>query len=271
MPLSAAKFFLGKLRRAIRGFFENVFERPGRLPAVIPIVSLGKSVEGRDIDAYRLGHGNKQILFVGGLHGNEIGSIKAMRGFLKAGLPLEFLEEVTVWVVPCLNPDGYAQAQRHPDYWHGGRIGRFNANGVDLNRNFPTKSFQSHSEWTHGKAYQDRTEVYAGPHGGSEPETQALVQFIQAQKILLLAMFHTAGADVTGNNDERGHTLARAYAKAADYRFFTEQEWRVLGHTGSAKEWCQENGVTFLEIEGSTRWGSDWERHKKGIGVILNF
>lgn len=272
MPRSAVKLFLGKLRRAIRGFFNNVFDRPAKTPQQLTPLVVGRSSQGRDLLAYSVGSGATSLLFVGGMHGNEVGSIKAMHALLR-WLPSQaaLFKGFTLWVIPCLNPDGYAQAQKHPDYWHGGRIGRFNANKVDLNRNFPTASFQSHSEWTHGKAYQERTEVYAGPRGGSEPETKALLTFIKKEGISLLAMFHTAGADVTGSRDASSQNLARAYAEASGYRFFSEEEWRALGHTGSAKEWCEEQGLAFLEIEGSTRWGSDWGRHRKGIEAMLRF
>lgn len=267
---STARIFLGQLRRGLRGVFDNVFDRPAKVPEQLTPLVVGRSVQGRELLAYSIGSGATSLFFVGGLHGNEIGSVKAMHALLR-WLPsqAELFKAFTLWVVPCLNPDGYAQARQHPDYWHGGRIGRFNANRVDLNRNFPTVSFQSHSEWTHGKAYQDWTEVYAGPTGGSEPEIKVLLGFIATKKISLLAVFHTAGADVTGSCDAKGQDLAQAYAEASGYRFFPEEEWRALGHTGSAKEWCEEQRLAFLEIEGSTRWGSDWGRHRKGIEAML--
>jgi predicted deacylase len=270
MPPNTARTLFGQFRRGLRGIFDSVFDRAVPLPKNVPTVVVGKSVQGRDISTHSVGTGKSTLLFVGGLHGNEVGGVKTAHALLR-WLPQQtkWLKEFTFWVIPCLNPDGYAEAQQHPDYLHDGRIGRFNANGVDMNRNFPTASFQSHSEWTHGKAYSERTDVYAGPHGGSEPEIQTLLSFIEAQKINLLAMFHTAGADVTGSKDAPAQRLTQAYAEAAGYRYFSEEEWRALGHTGSAKEWCEQNGVTFLEIEGSTRWESDWGRHRKGIEALF--
>jgi protein MpaA len=56
-----------------------------------------------------------------------------------------------VWLVPVANPDGSAAGMR------------CNANGVDLNRNFPW-------EWRPGDG---------GPAPGSEPETQALMALVE--------------------------------------------------------------------------------------------
>ena len=43
----------------------------------------------------------------------------------------------------------------------------------------------------------------------------------------------------------------------------------------SIKEWCDLNNIAYIEIEGSTRWGSDWKKQKetpnKSIpGIYIN-
>lgn len=47
---------------------------------------------------------------------------------------------------------------------------------------------------------------------------------------------------------------------ATGYPIVIREEWSALGRTGTAREWCEENGIGYLEIEASERWESDWKR-----------
>jgi protein MpaA len=81
---------------------------------------LGRSADGRPIQAYRVGnpHGIP-VLVVGAIHGNETAGI-AVAQALERTSP----RDLDLWIVPDLNPDGVAAGTRG------------DANGVDLNRNF---------------------------------------------------------------------------------------------------------------------------------------
>jgi len=94
---------------------------------------IGQSVEGRDIPAIVIGNGPRYAIIDGSMHGNEkTGTFACLR---IAELLIQYyrsdpswvskLAEYTVIIIPVLNPDGFA------------RNGRGNANGVDLNRQFP--------------------------------------------------------------------------------------------------------------------------------------
>jgi protein MpaA len=91
------------------------------LLAVVHAVLLGRSVDGRPIEAVRVGnpHG-EPVLVVGAIHGNETAGIAIARA-LERTSP----RDLDLWIVPDLNPDGVAAGTRG------------NAHGVDLNRNFP--------------------------------------------------------------------------------------------------------------------------------------
>jgi murein peptide amidase A len=81
-------------------------------------VHLGRSWEGRPIDAVHVAGEGPRILVVGCIHGNECEGTEITK-------LLERSETTTdLWLVHQLNPDGYA--------WRS----RFNARGVDLNRDF---------------------------------------------------------------------------------------------------------------------------------------
>jgi murein peptide amidase A len=84
-------------------------------------VLLGRSVEGRRIEAIRVGdRSGTRVLVVGCVHGDEPAGIRVAR-FLERLSP----RGVDLWIVPALNPDGVAAGTRG------------NEHGVDLNRNFP--------------------------------------------------------------------------------------------------------------------------------------
>ena len=110
---------------------------------------IGTTVQGRPIDAWirRVTEPRRRIIVVGAVHGNEPASPPTVRSLVDVVLPTDF----ELWLVPTLNADGVAAGTR------------WNANGVDLNRNFP---------W--GWRADD-----GGPGPLSEPETQAIAAVIE--------------------------------------------------------------------------------------------
>ena len=80
--------------------------------------------------------------------------------------------------IPCLNPDGMQLGQRT------------NANGVDLNRNFPTKNWgENHGD--NATCDDAETAYYGGTSGGSEIETQFLIDTIREFKPNRILTLHT--------------------------------------------------------------------------------
>ncbi len=83
---------------------------------------IGTSAQGRPIVAFRRGDGPRTVLVVGQTHGDEEAGVRVL---LRArSLPVP--DDVTIWFVPTMNPDG----QRLDT--------RFLANGADPNRQAPT-------------------------------------------------------------------------------------------------------------------------------------
>ena len=128
--------------------------------AVAQRVVLGRSVEGRPIEAWRTGPpaARAQILVVGCIHGNEPAG-EAVARHLPAALEARSLP---AWVILSLNPDGNARDTRQ------------NAHGVDLNRNFPYR-------W---RPLGRRGDLqYSGPRALSEPESRIADSLILAAPI----------------------------------------------------------------------------------------
>lgn len=141
--------------------------------------SWARSSRGTPLELYKKTHkrdlkATGPILFVGGVHGDEPEGVRLAQEFLRW---LQKTEDETSkkilhsWLlIPCLNVDGYLRNERTND------------NGVDLNRNFPSHDWNSEAK---------APRYYPGPHRGSEAETQAIVQLIEAEKPKLIVHFHS--------------------------------------------------------------------------------
>jgi predicted deacylase len=159
----------------------------GRRPAVVERRVIGHSVMGRPIVAWRLGQrgrGIRTVLVMATMHGNER-QVKQIPTALRDG---RRIRGVNMWVIPTMNPDGYARDTRR------------NAHGVDLNRNFPYR-------WAH------LTGNYAsGPRPASEPETRAMIRFLKAVHPFRIVSFHQPldAVDTATTNVRFSRRLARA-------------------------------------------------------------
>jgi hypothetical protein len=116
---------------------------------------------------------NKQaqgrILVIGGTHGDELTSVSVVfRWIAKLN---KFHSGIFHWhIAPMMNPDGVLN--RHAS--------RTNRNGVDLNRNMPSDDWQTNalSYWENQGGKDPRK--YPGQSAASEPETQWLIDEINA-------------------------------------------------------------------------------------------
>jgi len=152
-------------------------------------IEIGRSVLGRPITARAVGTwGGPVALAVGAIHGDESAGV-GLVGVLRANPPAGAL----TWLIEVANPDGYATGQR------------FNARGVDLNRNFPVgwqPSFEG--------------DPSVGPAPLSEPESAALAQFLQLVRPTVGVWWHQVGdwVDVAASGVARTDLLVR-YAQVA--------------------------------------------------------
>ncbi len=257
---------LGNLKRGLTGLIQDKIIKEPKLNKNLKSITIGSSVNNKDILCYKIGNGTKKIMYLSAIHGNEVGTIKLAKHIANWALKSQSsLKDYTIYVIPCLNPDGYKIAMESPGYFSGGRSGRFNSNNVDLNRNFNTPSFQQNSYWKHGQNYSNKTTVYCGETPESEPEIRHFTKFIKDQKISTIFSFHNAGRDVLGGATRKSQELASNFAKHSGFKLLQKGYWQQLDQTGTLAEWCDIHEINYIEIEGSTRWGSDWARQKEAI------
>jgi len=91
-----------------------------------------------------------------------------------------------LYIVPCLNPDGFEYSREHFSFWRKNR--RDNGDGtfgVDLNRNFSI-GFK--------KSKNRSSNIYGGPYPFSEPETRAIKNFVDSHENITIALdYHSQG------------------------------------------------------------------------------
>lgn len=123
-----------------------------------------------------------RVLVVGGIHGDELSSSAvALHWIGLAGelIPGALAQPVHWRFVPALNPDGLLT--RPPR--------RTNANGVDLNRNFPTPNWEREAAIYWEKRVRHDPRRWPGPKPLSEPETRFLHdQMLQFKPHLIVSI-----------------------------------------------------------------------------------
>ena len=183
-------------------------------PDLISSFSIGKSAEGRDIMGIRLGRGDTEIIMTGSTHACEYFTSDYLMyvidryavGYFEDERVgdvsyRDILDKVTFLIIPMVNPDGVNIALHGPDAAKdpdkiksmtladgGYDEWKSNANGVDINRNFPYN-------WNPEYASEDKpaSKYYPGPYPASEPETQAVMAFFEKTDYALHIDFHIHG------------------------------------------------------------------------------
>ena len=204
---------------------------------------IGTSVEGRDIEAFRLGtRGGTRVMVVGVIHGDEDAGL-LITDVLKSMDPPVGVE---LWVIPTVNPDG-TNAQT-----------RGNANKVDLNRNFP-------KNWARQgvPGYWQ----YAGPRAASEPETRAIVQFIRDVRPALGIWYHQDLNMISPGAGFEGRVRAR-YARLTSLPLV-----RITGgtYTGVAATWQRSavsDGLAFVVELGPTLSADQAQVHADAVMAV---
>lgn len=157
-----------------------------RFPDLVRLYSIGRSVEGRELWAVILSKdpengGNPlkpNVKLVANMHGNEVVGkelllqllVYLVNSYPKNQRVKYLVENTYIHLMPSMNPDGYEISQEGE--CSQGR-GRGNANGFDLNRNFP--------DFFAAKDYNPKDE---------QPETRAIRRWIDLIPFVLSANLH---------------------------------------------------------------------------------
>lgn len=146
---------------------------------VIKCETIGYSVRGRKIILFKLGCGQQSFFITAGVHGRESANTPALMRMIEryaySSGDNSILNNSSFYIVPLLNPDGYVMATTD----RAMREYKRNANGVDINRNFPSVHYREGGT--------------GGEYAGSEPETKALITALYNHPSRIYIDIHSRG------------------------------------------------------------------------------
>ncbi|MEH7417715.1 M14 family zinc carboxypeptidase [Neobacillus drentensis] len=269
----------------------------------IEIKSIGTSHMGKEIWGVKLGKGRTNIVLVGAHHGREWLTSALLMNMLESyaeayqeGKRIGFrstdiLNQVSIWFIPMLNPDGVNIQQRKlksfpPKFQkqlllmnEGSKnLKRWKANGVgvDLNRQYPA-GWTSLNEEPSNPSYA----FYKGEKPFESKEVIALTAFIEEIKPSLAVAYHTAGREIfwnykNGKHLNRDFMLAKKVARLTGYKL-AKPDPNAIG--GGFTDWyitTYHKPAMTIEISylvGETNpplsvFRNEWRRNKY-VGLLL--
>eukprot|EP00096_Caligus_rogercresseyi_P000121 TRINITY_DN1032_c0_g1_i1.p1 TRINITY_DN1032_c0_g1~~TRINITY_DN1032_c0_g1_i1.p1 ORF type:complete len:314 (-),score=58.90 TRINITY_DN1032_c0_g1_i1:1260-2201(-) len=194
---------------------EFLYDTARNRPDIATVFSIGKSYEGRDLLMIKIGDPEvnfKPAIFIeGGIHAREWISPATVTYIINELVDnydknSDILNAFDFYILPVLNPDGYAYTFRKDRLWRksrsrNGLVGSLfpRCVGVDLNRNFGYKWLAQNSIFhSQGGSRLSCLETYAGSKPFSEPETKALSKFLidNKKKFKAYLSIHSFGQKV---------------------------------------------------------------------------
>lgn len=211
----------------------------------------GQSVEGRALVSYIYGKSDEsgtKIMLTGAIHGEEwrSGDLTRLRQWMDDKPYLLEGQNKSVIIVPLINIDGATKNQR------------YNANGVNLNRQFP-------AYWEPGDN--------RGPYPLSEPETASLADFTIEEAPDYLISYHAQwppyGMIFLGDNgNSETMSFARWVANKTGYPVGIFNDGDHV--PGDQTEWAETIGIRSLIIEATYRENTDWTKNFPLYQALLN-
>lgn len=236
------------------------------LPPQGEAFSIGKSIEGKPLDMYRFGSGPIVRVIIGAIHGgyesNTATLVYLLRDDLKNGL-FVVPDDLTLYLLPVSNPDGFFDYLNLP-------AGRSNARGVDLNRNWDALW---QADWNRTGCFSYTT-ITAGEFAFSEPETQALRDFLLANRVDALISYHSAMSAIFAGGrpepDPASDSLARTLSVASQYLYPPTND-PGCQYTGQLIDWASANGIAAVDVELTTHESNDVLINRKLLEAFLNW
>jgi hypothetical protein len=230
-------------------YVDMMYQFEADFPDICDVFSIGTSVEGRELLVARItdnvgqDEAEPEFFYTSTMHGDETtGYVLMLRlidyllnGYGENARLTDLVDETDIYINPNANPDGTYYTGNYTVY---GAI-RYNANGVDLNRNFP--------------------DMIDGPYPNQQQETTCFVDFAEERDF-------TMSCNIHGGTEVCNYPWDRKWERAADDLWWirvcrqyadTAQEYSPFGYMDGYN-----NGITN---------GYDWYSISGGRQDYMNY
>ncbi len=230
-------------------------------PGIVTLTSAGKSVQNRELwylkisDDAATDEAEPKLLYIGNMHGDEVVGREMMiylarellSGYGTDERITNLVNHSQIFIMPSMNPDGFELHQR------------YNADGVDLNRDFP-----------------DFTSDPRDTPNGRAVETQAIMALHAQHHFLSTINFH--GGEVcfnipwdtqaNGARDEKFGDDAFTNKVARDY---AEMNETMRDNSGGSFDRGVTYGYEWYEVDGGLQDWANYYRSSIHSTVELSF
>jgi g-D-glutamyl-meso-diaminopimelate peptidase len=243
------------------GMTADIRELATKYPGLITYKSLGKTLYGRHIWAVKLGKGDATVFYNGAHHGREWISTNITMEMLdqyanayknktnyEGYNVFNLLNDVSIWFVPMVNPDGVTLQQYGPNAFPSTvranlikmnkgstsfKRWKANAQGIDPNRQYPPG--WSSIEGPTSPSYKN----YKGTKPLQAIENRLLYNFTYFVDPEVTISYHSAGRILywhynnTPENYTRDYNMAKAFSSMTGYSLVAP----APGGGGGYKDW----------------------------------
>ena len=234
-------------------------------PDLCEMVSIGTLDSGRELLFIHINNNldssqnEPEFMYTATMHGDEVTGYVLMLHLIDYLLSnygvdsnvTNLVDNIDIWINPLANPDGT---------YHGGNntvygATRYNANSVDLNRNYPDPQAGPHPD---GNVYQD--------------ETQAFMDFAEANDLVMSANLH-GGSEVANYPWD---TWAKLTADD-DWWYFVSREFADTIHAHAASGYFTDldngvtNGYAWYSITGGRQDYMNYFQHCREFTLELSY
>jgi hypothetical protein len=211
---------------------------------------------------------------VGGIHGgyewNTILLAYEMIDYFQTH-PESIPDSISLIIIPSANPDGQVLVTGKEDRFTAADVaenstpGRFNANNVDLNRNWDCQ-WEPVGQWR-------SQQVSGGSAPFSEPESVVFRDYFLSQQPQAVIFLHSAANGVFAAGCPDTHLdsmlLAQAYGAATGYPVF--EQFLSYPITGDAGDWLTTQGIASITVELVSHQAIEWPKNLAGMLAVLDY
>jgi hypothetical protein len=234
-------------------------------PYLCEVVSIDTLTSGREILFIHINNdltqeqNEPEFMYTSSIHGNELTGYVLMLRYIDYLLSnyatsdriKNLVDKIDIWINPLANPDGAYQGGNGSVYG----ATRFNAFGVDLNRNYADPDDGQHPD---GKVYQS--------------ETKAFMNFAKAHNFVMSANLH-GGSEVVNYPWDTWQKLTADN----DWWYFVSREYADTVHEYAPENYLTElndgitNGYQWYTITGGRQDYMNYFHYCREVTIELSF